>query len=102
MTGRREIKMSETNNKRVKLSIVGDVQGVFFRHFAKKEADLLELTGWCRNESDGSVFAIIEGVDKNVDKFVRWAREGSELATVEEIDVTEEKFTGLEKEFEIR
>jgi len=88
--------------KRVKMSIIGDVQGVFFRHFAKKEADKLELTGWCRNESDGSVFAVVEGEDKNVDKFVRWARDGSELATVENIEVTDEKYTGLEKEFEIR
>jgi acylphosphatase len=88
--------------KRVKLNIVGDVQGVFFRHFAKKEADTLELTGWCRNESDGSVFAVVEGTHGDVDKFVRWAREGSELATVEEIEVVEEKYTGLEKAFEIR
>jgi len=88
--------------KRVKMNIVGDVQGVFFRHFAKKEADGLGLTGWCRNESDGSVFAVVEGEDKNVDKFVRWAKEGSELATVENIEVIDEKYTGLEKEFEIR
>jgi acylphosphatase len=88
--------------KRVKLNIIGDVQGVFFRHFAKKEADALELTGWCRNESDGSVFAIVEGEEKNVDKFVKWAGQGSELATVENIEVVVEKFTGLEKEFEIR
>lgn len=94
--------MAETINKRVKLSIVGDVQGVFFRHFAKKEADQLGLTGWCRNESDGSVFAIVEGEAKNVDKFVRWAKEGSELATVENLEIVEEKYTGLEKEFEIR
>ena len=84
------------------MNIVGDVQGVFFRHFAKKEADSLELTGWCRNESDGSVFAVVEGDEKNVDKFVHWAKNGSELATVDNLEVTEEKYTGLEKEFEIR
>ena len=88
--------------KRVKISIIGDVQGVFFRHFAKKEADSLELTGWCRNESDGSVFAVVEGEEKNVDKFVSWAKKGTELATVEDMDVQIEKYTGLEKEFEIR
>jgi acylphosphatase len=88
--------------KRAKMSIVGDVQGVFFRHFAKVEADDLGLTGWCRNESDGSVYVVVEGEDKNVDKFVCWAKSGSELSTVESVDVTEEKHTGLEKEFEIR
>lgn len=88
--------------KRVKMSIVGDVQGVFFRHFASVEAHDLGLMGWCRNESDGSVYIVVEGEDKNVNKFVTWAKGGSELATVESVDVTEEKYTGLEKEFEIR
>ena len=94
--------MIEKNMKRVKLNIIGDVQGVFFRHFAKKEADSLGLTGWCRNESDGSVFAVVEGKHGNVNRFIRWAKEGSELASVENIEITEEKYTGLEKEFEIR
>lgn len=88
--------------KRVKMSVVGDVQGVFFRHFAKLEADDLGLTGWCRNESDGSVYVVVEGEEKNVDKFVRWSKGGSELATVDRVDVTEEKYTGFEHEFEIR
>lgn len=88
--------------KRAKMSVVGDVQGVFFRHFAKVEAADLGLTGWCRNESDGSVYIVVEGEDKNVDKFVAWAKGGSELSTVESVDVTEEKHTGFEKEFEIR
>lgn len=94
--------MVEPKMKRVKMSIAGDVQGVFFRHFAKKQADELNLMGWCRNESDGSVFAVVEGIDANVDKFIKWAKDGSELATVENIEVTDEKYTGLEKEFEIR
>jgi acylphosphatase len=94
--------MAEKTFKRAKLNIIGDVQGVFFRHFAKKEADALEITGWCRNESDGSVFAVVEGEAGNVDKFIRWAKRGSELSTVDEVQTTEEKYTGLEKEFEIR
>ncbi len=88
--------------KRVKLVITGDVQGVFFRHNMEKEAKALELLGWCRNEPDGSVFAVFEGDDKNVDKLVKWAKDGSALATVENVDVTEEKPTGEEKPFEIR
>jgi acylphosphatase len=88
--------------KRVKITITGDVQGVFFRHFAKQEADRLNLSGWCRNESDGSVFIVIEGDEKNVEHFIRWAEKGSELATVENVEAKEEKFTGLEQGFEIR
>jgi len=88
--------------KRVKMIISGDVQGVFYRHFAKQEADRSELSGWCRNEADGSVYIVIEGEEKKVDHFVSWAKNGSELATVENVEVTEEKYTGLEQGFEIR
>ncbi len=88
--------------KRVKLIITGDVQGVFYRHNVVKEAKMLELTGWCRNEADGSVFIIAEGEDKAVDKLVKWTKSGSPLSTVENVEITEEKPTGLEKAFEIR
>ncbi len=88
--------------KRVKIVVSGDVQGVFFRYNAKKEADKLAIDGWCRNEPNGSVFMIAEGEDKAVDSFARWAKEGSPLATVDEVEVVEEKPTKLEKGFEIR
>jgi acylphosphatase len=94
--------MADNNYKRVKLAVTGDVQGVFFRHFAKREADRLGLAGWCRNESNGSIFIVVEGEEKNIDHFIRWAKKGSELSTVENVEVTEEKFTGLEQGFEIR
>lgn len=94
--------MAEKTYRRVKLTIVGDVQGVFFRHFAKEEADKYGLCGWCRNEADGSVFAVVEGEDKAVDHFIKWANKGSMLATVDDVVVSEEKYTGTEREFEIR
>ena len=88
--------------KRVRIVASGDVQGVFYRHYAKKEADSLGLAGWIRNQSDGDVHIIIEGEDKAVDKFSRWAKEGSPLAEVENIEIFDEKYTGLEKGFEVR
>jgi len=88
--------------KRYKIHVLGDVQGVFYRHNAKKEADKCGLMGWCRNESDGSVYMVIEGEDKLTGKFLRWLKIGSPLSTVETVETIEEKYTGLEKEFEIR
>lgn len=88
--------------KRVKITVIGDVQGVFYRHNAKKEADILGVQGWCRNESDGNVYLVAEGEDKAVDKFVKWARVGSPISTVADIEVVEEKPTGTEGAFEIR
>ena len=39
----------------------GWVQGVGFRYRARRAADLLGVTGWVRNEYDGSVTMEIQG-----------------------------------------
>lgn len=41
--------------------ITGRVQGVSYRVWTRKEARALGLTGWVRNEADGSVLALIAG-----------------------------------------
>jgi acylphosphatase len=33
----------------------GRVQGIGYRYYVRREAQALELAGWVRNESDGSV-----------------------------------------------
>ncbi|MEI6266436.1 MAG: acylphosphatase [bacterium] len=88
--------------KRYKVYVIGDVQGVFYRHNAKKQANELGIMGWCRNESDGSVYVVVEGEDKSIQKFFKWLKLGSPLSTVEKVDTFQEKYTGLEKDFEIR
>ncbi|WP_179864743.1 MULTISPECIES: acylphosphatase [Sinorhizobium] len=47
--------------------ITGRVQGVCFRIWTRDEAESLGLTGWVRNESDGSVTALVAGPDAAVD-----------------------------------
>lgn len=88
--------------KRVRITVTGDVQGVFYRHYAKKEAQSLGVFGWIRNESNGDVYIIAEGEDKPVDKFGKWAKTGSPLSEVENVEIVEEKYTGKETEFEVR
>lgn len=46
--------------------ITGRVQGVCFRVWTREEAERLGLTGWVRNESDGSVTALVAGPDAAV------------------------------------
>ena len=45
----------------VKIKVFGKVQGVFYRATTKSVADDLRLTGWVRNEADGSVSIIAQG-----------------------------------------
>jgi len=49
----------------------GFVQGVGFRYEAKMLASQLDLAGWTRNGSDGTVTVEIEGSAACVDEFLR-------------------------------
>lgn len=45
----------------------GRVQGVGFRYLTRRAADLIGVTGWVRNERDGSVILEIQGTEEQVD-----------------------------------
>ena len=45
----------------------GRVQGVGFRYLTRRAADLIGVTGWVRNEADGSVTLEIQGTEDQVD-----------------------------------
>ena len=49
----------------------GNVQGVGFRYRARHTANLLGLTGWVKNEWDGSVILEIQGEEANVEEMIR-------------------------------
>ncbi len=73
--------------KRVEIKVVGRVRGVFFRQGVKQKAEELGLTGWVKNEEDGSVRIVAEGEEENLQKLVEWARLGTEWARVDKIDI---------------
>jgi len=56
----------EKPRKSVKARITGRVQGVSFRVWTLREAERLELSGWVRNEPDGSVAALFHGPEDAV------------------------------------
>lgn len=72
--------------KRLKIKVFGRVQGVFFRHSTRREAEELGLSGFVRNEPDGSVYLEAEGEEEQIQKFLGWCRKGPLLAKVEKID----------------
>ncbi len=46
----------------------GRVQGVGFRHFVASRASAFGLSGWVRNEPDGSVLVVADGTDERLDR----------------------------------
>jgi len=87
--------------KAVSVRVTGRVQGVSFRWYAVQEAEQHGVTGWIRNEPDGSVAAHLEGDDDAVDAMVDWCRHGPSYATVRDVAVTEARPTGADA-FDIR
>ena len=46
----------------------GDVQGVGFRWYAKQAASACGVTGWVRNEYDGSVTMELQGSEETIER----------------------------------
>jgi acylphosphatase len=79
------------------VSVYGKVQGVFFRGGCQQEAERHGVGGWVSNESDGSVRAMFEGAQDDVDSMVAWCRHGPRGAVVERVDVVERNPSGLRR-----
>jgi acylphosphatase len=79
----------------------GRVQGVFFRSDTRQRAQSLGVTGWVRNNTDGTVQAVFEGDRERVESMVDWCRRGPSGALVEDVDVRWEEPQG-DAEFSVR
>ena len=71
----------------VKLSVIGKVQGVYFRIYTKEEANRLGLTGTVKNLDDGSVQIIAEGEEDKLRKLIEWTKKGYPNAKVENVSI---------------
>lgn len=74
-------------NRQVK--VIGKVQGVFFRKSTQEKARQLNVTGWVKNQSDGSVLAELEGTPTAILQMKNWLQSGPERAVVEELKIQE-------------
>jgi acylphosphatase len=73
------------NDKALLVSITGRVQGVSFRFWTQGEAERLGLSGWVRNEPDGSVKALIAGPDEAVAAMLEAFWQGPRGAVVTDV-----------------
>lgn len=73
----------------VRARIFGKVQGVSYRVWARSEAMRLGLAGWVRNESDGSVTALVAGADAAVAAMIERLWQGPRGAAVSRVEIEE-------------
>lgn len=95
--------MTDQNQQRIEASIEGRVQGVGFRHFTVRTAEKLGgVTGWVKNESDGSVTLVAEGPSDQLEELVSAVHEGPRRARVEDVDAEKSEARGEFQSFEVR
>ena len=79
----------DEERRAVHVVITGRVQGVWFRAWTEEMATGLELDGWVRNRSDGSVEAVFAGAPDNLEKMIKACWQGPQMAKVENVDVAQ-------------
>lgn len=73
------------DEKAVTVRVTGTVQGVGFRDWTLREAEALGLRGWVRNETDGTVSALLVGPDDSLATMLAKLREGPRAAEVSDV-----------------
>jgi acylphosphatase len=80
---------------RKRVVVHGFVQGVFFRDSVRRQAVGTGVSGWARNNRDGTVEAVFEGESAAVKSLVTLCHEGPRGARVDRVDVFEEEPEGV-------
>lgn len=75
--------------------VSGRVQGVYFRHSCRREANQRSVNGWVRNGDDETVRAHFEGEPTAVEALVDWCRTGPPEAQVDAVQIFEHQPEGL-------
>jgi len=85
--------------ERLHAIVDGHVQGVGYRMFVIEQARRLDIAGWVRNRSDGSVEVTAEGARLDLDELVATLKSGPHLATVTRVEATFTLGSGEFKQF---
>ncbi len=67
----------------------GRVQGVGFRWFVEREAHMLGISGWVRNNANGTVEILAQGTSDQLSGLHSRLRQGPRAARVDNVEVSE-------------
>ncbi len=88
--------------RRIEAKVSGRVQGVGFRQFTLERARRRGITGWVRNEPDGSVQVVAEGDDQAIGGLVDDLQQGPPLASVRDVQMRQSEASGEFDAFAVR
>lgn len=74
--------------KSVKMTVFGRVQGVGFRWSTIRLAQSLTISGWVKNQIDGSVEVVATGSESDLNKFISQIKKSpTPYAKINHVDV---------------
>ncbi|MEM1268774.1 MAG: acylphosphatase [Bacteroidota bacterium] len=76
---------SPASSQELSAQVVGRVQGVGFRYYVQTAARRLGVTGWVKNERDGSVRVVAIGDDIRLKQLLHALHTGPSLAAVQNV-----------------
>lgn len=87
--------------KRLEVKVYGRVQMVLFRDFTRRNAVKLGLTGFVRNETDGTVWVVAEGERAKLEQLLKKVHQGPLFASVSDVEIEWKDASGDFKDFVI-
>ncbi len=88
-------RQADTQMKHLNVTVTGRVQGVYFRASTREVAESLGITGFVKNQSDGSVYLEAEGEEDTMNYFLLWLKRGPRASRVENLECTESKVKNM-------
>jgi len=79
----------------------GRVQGVGFRWFVEREAQMLGIAGWVRNRSDGTVEVLAQGTREQLFTLRSKLQQGPRASRVDDVEEVESEAQQDMKSFRI-
>ncbi len=86
---------------RMKIEFRGLVQGVGFRYRTRQAADMLGITGYVKNQYDGSVLCEAQGTREEINKMLEILRR-ARYSDITDTDMKMLPLTPDERSFEIK
>lgn len=93
--------MTGGDRRAVRVRVTGRVQGVGFRAWTRDRAQALGLDGWVRNESDGSVTALISGTRSAIEEMVQALHDGPRWSKVTGVEITPDETADIPPRFRV-
>ena len=87
---------------RVHAVISGEVQGVGYRYFVKRLAAELDINGWVKNNTDGTVELEAEGEKEKLSQYLQRLKTEHSYASIESVETKWLPFENKYSNFSIK